>query len=86
MVQIHVKDTGPGIREDELMVLFEPFQHQRGSTASEGKGTGLGLPVSRLLALMHGGDLTVDSMLHRGSTFTLTLPCRPEGAPPPPAN
>jgi signal transduction histidine kinase len=67
-----------------MMVLFEPFQHQRGSTASEGKGTGLGLPVSRLLALMHGGDLTVDSALHRGSTFTLQLPCRPEGAPLPP--
>jgi signal transduction histidine kinase len=81
---VRVKDTGPGISEDDTAVLFEPFQHQRGSTAESGKGTGLGLPVSRLLALMHGGDLTVDSVLHQGSTFTLLLPCHVEGAPPRP--
>jgi signal transduction histidine kinase len=84
-VRIHVRDTGPGISEDELRYLFQPFQHQRGSTASGGKGTGLGLPVSRLLAMRHGGDLTVESVLHQGSTFTLNLPRLPDGAPPPPA-
>jgi len=84
MVFVEVRDTGPGIREDELVYLFEPFQHQRGSTASAGKGTGLGLPVSRLLALRHGGDLTARSTLHKGSAFTLRLPSRPDGAPPPP--
>jgi signal transduction histidine kinase len=72
-VLVHVADTGPGIREAELAHLFEPFQHQRGSTASSGKGTGLGLPVSKLLAEMHGGDLTVETQLHAGSTFTLRL-------------
>ena len=83
-VYMAVRDTGPGIPKEELAYLFEPFQHQRGSTACDGKGTGLGLPVSRLLALRHGGDLTVQSTLHQGSTFTLRLPRRPNGAPSPP--
>jgi signal transduction histidine kinase len=81
---VHVRDTGPGISDDEQRVLFEPFQHQHGSTASSGKGTGLGLTVSRMLALKHGGDLAVQSTPGRGSTFTLSLPRRPAGAPPPP--
>jgi signal transduction histidine kinase len=75
-IVIRVKDTGPGIPDDELAVLFEPFQQERGSTASEGKGTGLGLPVSRMLAQLQGGDLTVETKLNQGSTFTLRLPCR----------
>ncbi len=83
-VRLNIRDTGPGISEDDRRYLFEPFQHQRGSTASEGKGTGLGLPVSRLLAMRHGGDLTVRSTPRQGSLFTLHLPRRPEGSPPPP--
>lgn len=75
-VLIRVSDTGPGISDEELKHLFEPFQHQRGSIASEGKGTGLGLPVSKLLAQMHGGDLSVESTLYEGSRFTLRLPRR----------
>ncbi len=83
-VRIHVQDTGPGIGDVPLRYLFEPFQHQRGKVPPAGKGTGLGLPVSRLLAMRHGGDLTVTSVLHEGSTFTLNLPRHPDGAPPPP--
>jgi signal transduction histidine kinase len=83
-VRVHVRDTGPGIGDDERRTLFEPFQHQRGSTGVEGKGTGLGLPVSRLLAMRHGGDLTVESRVREGSVFTLNLPRRPDGSPPPP--
>jgi len=75
-VLIRVSDTGPGISDEELKHLFEPFQHQRGSIEAEGKGTGLGLPVSKLLAQMHGGDLSVESTLHEGSRFTLRLPRR----------
>jgi signal transduction histidine kinase len=81
-VRLLIRDTGPGISEDDRRYLFEPFQHQRGSTTSEGKGTGLGLPVSRLLAMRHGGDLTVRSIPRQGSTFTLHLPLHPDGAPP----
>lgn len=84
LLYIHVQDTGIGIPEEDLIHLFKPFQHHRGSTGDEGKGTGLGLPVSRMLALLHGGDLMVSSTPGQGSTFTLSLPLRPEGAPPSP--
>lgn len=83
-VYIHVRDSGPGISDDDRRYLFEPFQHQRGQPAPDVKGTGLGLPVSRLLAMRHGGDLTVQTELRQGSTFTLNLPRHPDGAPPPP--
>ena len=84
-VLIHVRDTGPGVSEGQRRYLFEPFQHARADTASEDiSGTGLGLPVSRLLAMRHGGDLLVETAVGKGSTFTLRLPRRPGGAPPPP--
>jgi signal transduction histidine kinase len=83
-VYIHVRDTGPGISDDDRRTLFDPFQHPRSAPEPEVKSTGLGLPVSHLLAMRHGGDLTFDSTLHEGSTFTLNLPRRPEGSPPPP--
>ncbi|MBN1201434.1 MAG: GAF domain-containing protein [Anaerolineae bacterium] len=81
-ITIRVQDTGTGIDKDAQRHLFEPFQHQRDNTASEGKGTGLGLPVSHLLALLHGGELLVDSTPEQGSTFTLRLPRHPDDAPP----
>ncbi len=83
-IHISVRDTGPGINEDRLRYVFEPFQHKRGEPDTDERGTGLGLPVSRLLAMRHGGDLTVTSTLGEGSTFTLTLPRQAHGAPPPP--
>ncbi|MBN1678962.1 MAG: GAF domain-containing protein [Anaerolineae bacterium] len=83
-INICVSDTGPGIDQDVLDVLFEPFQQEHGSTSSAGRGAGLGLPVSHLLAIMHGGDLVVDSVPKQGCTFTLRLPCHPDGAPPVP--
>lgn len=83
-IRIHVRDTGEGISDENIHYLFQPFQHQEGSTGHEGRGTGLGLPVSRLLAMHHGGELTVESTLHQGSTFTLNLPRNPPGASPRP--
>lgn len=84
---LRVHDSGPGITEDDQRYLFEPFQHQRGSVSRAGKGTGLGLPVSRLLAQRHGGDLTLESTPGAGTTFTLALPRRTDAVPgsPPPA-
>jgi signal transduction histidine kinase len=84
-VLIHVRDTGPGVSEGQRRYLFEPFQHALADSAPEGaSGTGLGLPVSRLLAMRHGGDLLVRTAVGKGSTFTLQLPRRPAGTPPPP--
>ena len=83
-IHISVRDTGPGISEDRVRYVFEPFQHKRGEPESDERGTGLGLSVSRLLAMRHGGDLTVTSTIGQGSTFTLSLPRQAHGAPPPP--
>ncbi len=71
---IHVTDTGTGIPADKLDAIFDPFVQvdQRRVRAQE--GIGLGLSISRELSRAMGGDLTVQSTLGRGSTFTLRLP------------
>ena len=69
-----VGDSGVGIPADRLEAIFEPFvQVDRGLTSRQ-EGTGLGLAISRDLAHHMGGDLTVASVVGKGSTFTLTLP------------
>jgi len=74
-VAISVTDTGRGIPEDKLKTIFDPFvQVDRHRTQSSQQGVGLGLAISRELARAMGGDLTVESRLDAGSTFTVTLP------------
>jgi PAS domain S-box-containing protein len=73
-VAVRVRDTGRGVPPDKLQVIFEPFvQVERGTTRGT-DGTGLGLAISRDLARAMRGDLTVESVVGEGSTFTLTLP------------
>jgi PAS domain S-box-containing protein len=75
-VAIAVRDTGEGIPGDKLESIFEPFVQVGRSLTSTRQGTGLGLAISRDLARGMGGDITVESTVDVGSTFTLTLPRR----------
>jgi CheY-like chemotaxis protein len=72
-VQISVIDTGIGIPEKALAHIFDRFQQAEHDTDKHFGGTGLGLDISRQLARMHGGDLSVKSMVGHGSTFSFTL-------------
>jgi signal transduction histidine kinase len=79
VVQVHVRDTGPGIPADACERIFDLFaQLQPGDMRK--KGIGLGLALSRRFARGMGGDLTVTSQVGTGSTFTLTLPAAGETA------
>ena len=71
---IRVRDTGIGISEEHLGVIFDPFVQVNPSLTRPSDGVGLGLAISRELARAMGGDITVESKLGSGSTFTLTLP------------
>jgi PAS domain S-box-containing protein len=72
-VRITVSDTGPGIPEDKLEAVFEPFVQVGRSLTSAHEGTGLGLPISRFLARAMDGDVTVTSVTGEGSSFVLKL-------------
>jgi signal transduction histidine kinase len=73
---IEVADTGPGIPEDELPLLFTRFFRSRTATAADVPGTGLGLAIARTIAEGHGGAIAVASREGEGSRFTVTLPLR----------
>jgi ammonium transporter len=73
-LRVDVSDTGIGIPGDELGRIFDEFHRADSTTARGRRGTGLGLTISRRLARTLGGDVTVESRLGVGSTFTLDLP------------
>jgi signal transduction histidine kinase len=71
-VRIDVRDQGKGIAIEDIERIFEPYE--RGARNGEPKGLGLGLYISRQLAVAHGGELMVSSTPGQGSTFSLLLP------------
>ncbi len=73
-VTFAVTDTGPGIAHDEQAHLFEDFAQVDSSSARRHEGVGLGLAISRRLAIAMAGELTVESDVGRGATFRLVLP------------
>lgn len=75
-VVIEIRDTGIGIAQEYLDRIFEPFWQVDRGTTREVAGTGLGLGVSRILARMLGGDITVESRPGEGSSFQVKLPRR----------
>lgn len=73
-LRLAVTDTGPGIAPEKLSLLFAKFTQMDASTTRRYGGTGLGLSICRQLAELMGGDITVESRLGEGTTFTVVLP------------
>ncbi len=80
MVEFSVTDTGIGIAPENLRTIFGAFQQGDGTLSRRYGGTGLGLSIAREVAALLGGDITADSSLGRGSTFTLHVPRSLPGA------
>jgi two-component system, OmpR family, sensor histidine kinase MtrB len=74
-VMVEVADAGAGIAAEHLPRIFDRF-YKVDPARPGGRGSGLGLAIARENARLHGGDLTVDSPLGSGATFTLRLPRR----------
>ena len=81
-LRVDVIDTGIGISPDQMDRLFEPFTQADSSTTRRFGGTGLGLTISKRLATILGGDLSVSSKTGEGSTFTVTVEAEPLNAQP----
>jgi PAS domain S-box-containing protein len=73
-VVLAVSDTGPGIPEERLPILFEEFEQGDGSASRSHEGTGLGLAITRRLVTRMGGRVEAESRVGRGSVFRVTLP------------
>ena len=75
-IRLCVKDTGIGIREADLALLFQPFRQLDSGLTRQHEGTGLGLAICQRLAELLGGGITASSQWQRGSEFTVILPLR----------
>ncbi|MBK9292267.1 MAG: response regulator [Bacteroidetes bacterium] len=74
--EFYVKDTGIGIPESKLDVIFDRFRQADDSHTKQYGGTGLGLAISRQLAQLLGGKMWVESVEGKGTTFYFTIPCQ----------
>lgn len=73
-VEISVRDSGMGMSAEEIERLFQPFERSERAKHQGIEGTGLGLAITRFLVEAHGGVLTLESAVGKGSIFTFTLP------------
>ncbi|MDF3070072.1 MAG: pleC [Polyangiaceae bacterium] len=81
-VELHVRDTGTGIPEEELPRVFERFHRVQGAEGRSYEGSGIGLSLVNELARLHGGTVRVESAPGRGSTFTVSVPVGKSHLPP----
>ena len=72
-LDISVVDTGIGIPEDQLETVFQKFRQVDGTTSRKHEGTGLGLSIARQLVELMGGEICVNSVVGKGTTFTISL-------------
>ena len=79
LVEVSVADTGIGIAPEDQAAVFEEFRQVGTDYARKREGTGLGLALARRLVELHGGTLSLESELGKGSTFTFTIPVRAHG-------
>jgi len=69
-----ISDSGLGIPEKDIPLIFDQFYRSRNDQTRCIKGTGLGLPIAKKIVESHQGSLEVDSVINEGSTFTVLLP------------
>ncbi|MCW8862084.1 MAG: ATP-binding protein, partial [Rhodospirillales bacterium] len=69
-----IADQGSGMTKNEVSIALEPFRQVDGSIARKNEGMGLGLPLARAFAEIHGGQLQIESTPGKGTTVTLVLP------------
>ncbi len=79
VIEISVSDTGIGIAPADQAAIFEEFRQVGRDDGRKQEGTGLGLTLAKKFVELHGGQIWVRSQVGHGSTFTFTLPVRPEG-------
>ena len=78
-VRFRVRDSGIGIPEEKLQLIFESFKQAERDTKLKYGGTGLGLSITKRLVEIHGGQITVESEVGEGSTFTCIIPFKDSG-------
>jgi signal transduction histidine kinase len=78
-IAISVSDTGVGMRDEDIATALEPFGQIENQQIPDNQGTGLGLPLTKQLAELHGGRLEMESQPGRGTTVTILLPEKGEG-------
>jgi signal transduction histidine kinase len=73
---VSVRDTGIGIEPENIPIVFEQFRQVDGSLNRSVGGTGLGMPITKNLVELHGGEIWVESVVDQGSTFWFTVPVK----------
>ena len=74
-VVFEVRDSGCGMRKEDIPLLFNMFQQVDNSTTRKVYGSGLGLLITKRVVNLHGGEISVKSELNQGSTFRFNMPC-----------